>query len=271
MAAFYPQVVAYFNNGVNVIVVVTGVISLIAIMLYFTPDFPAALTAFTELWSFMTTIVAFPFSSDDQATFLCDLYDNATLTDGVVTVDYTAVIDAVGGRWGVGSFNEWTLVDYLLQIIGADGLDRSLTVQSSVEADCSGCESSVWCYEWSSTADMLLDGWTHAIDTGLSDFWAAGMTEEITDLAFTYAWNGVGGDGDSAVAWWGGTGFTDRVDLVTPLSAAPSPYVWTGDHSCTEVSFGLNAASTSAGVVAVLTLHLEGTGTRPAWTHGTDC
>jgi len=272
MAAFYVQVVAYFNNSVNVIIVVTGFISLVAIMIAFPVDFPFALAAFTELWGFMTTIVSYEFSSDDQATFLCDLYNNATLTDGVVTFDFSAVIDAVDSRWFLGSFNQWTLISYLLQVIQSAGLNNAATVQSATAADCSGCGSDTWCYEWSSTADMLADGWTNSIHTAGSDFWAADFTAEMTDVSFTYTWDGIGGGGDSALAWWRSPGFTDRVDLITPLSGNVSPYVWTGDIAATAVQFGGNVQSGSGGGFVVTGLHLEGIGSLPgAWTHGTAC
>lgn len=152
MVALYQQTVTYFNDGVNVIIVVTGVISLIAIMLLLPEDFPFALTAFTELWGFMTTIVAFEFSSDDQKTFLCDLLCAMTIDGaGVASVNFTQVVDAVDGRWGLTEINQWTLISYLLQIIGSQGLNASLAVQSATTADCTDCPCN-WCYDFDFTA-----------------------------------------------------------------------------------------------------------------------
>lgn len=272
MSALYDQTKTYFTDGVNVIIVVTGVISLVAILFFIPLDFPAALTAFTELWGIMTELVGFDFSSDDQATFLCVLYENATLTDGVVSYNFTAVQDDVNGRWSPLSFNQWTLLSYLLAVIGSDGLNNSATVQSATSADCGSCGGDTWCYEWADTDAMLADGWSHLINTGVSDFWGADFSAEITDVSFTYDWDGIGGGGDSALAWWRTNGFHDRVDLITPLTGNVSPYVWTGDIAVTAVEFGGNVQTGSGGSFAVSGLHLEGIGNRPGeWSHGTAC
>jgi len=139
MVATYEQTVSYFVNDVQVLIAVAGVISLIALFIFFPPDFPAALTAFIELWTLMTTITADTFDSDKQHTFLCDLKCHGEINDGVVTFNYNEVLNAVNSRWGIGGINAWTLVSYLLVIIGADGLNWAATAQSATTADCSDC------------------------------------------------------------------------------------------------------------------------------------
>lgn len=128
-----------------------------------------------------------------------------------------------------------------------------------------------WCYEWTSAAELLAESFTHSIDDPHSDFWTASFSAQITLANFTYTWDSVGGAGDSAAAIWRSPAFANRVLLVAPLAGAPNPIEWTGDEPFDGISFGLNAATGSGGLVDVTGLHLEGTGTRPAWTHGHDC
>jgi hypothetical protein len=137
--------------------------------------------------------------------------------------------------------------------------------------DCSGCDACSWCYEWADPAALAADMWSHVYNTGITDIWAADMMVELTRIEFAWHSDGIGTGGDSALAWWAGASLSNRIDLISPISGQTSPYIWTGDQSCTGVGFGGNAASGSGGHFTVDSLHLEGVGTHPDWSHGTDC
>lgn len=140
--AAYAQVQDYFGSEVLFLVAVAGIIALILALLGLPIAFGAAVTAFTELWNILSSLTADDFDSDVQHEFQCIIDCNSTLDEetGIVSVDYTAVLDEVGLRWTppVG-FNIWTAIQYLLTIVGEDGLNRAASTTSIAEAECTDC------------------------------------------------------------------------------------------------------------------------------------
>lgn len=159
------------------------------------------------------------------------------------------------------------VTNYLLELMGYGGINNIIGAATDT-GDCSGC-ACTWCYEWHSQAELLADSWTPTSGT----FWNAGFTAVLSKVSFTWTTDGVGLGGDSGSAIWLSNSFVDRVAFETPLSGSPNPLEWSGAPTTVAggIAFGLNAASGSGGVVAVASLHLEGTGAMPAWSHGHVC
>jgi len=151
--------------------------------------------------------------------------------------------------------------------------DNAMVNAGVVRTETGTCDDCLctWCYEWESVAELVAEGFTNSIHDAHSDFWEASFGVELTKASFTYDFNGTGGAGDSAAAIWKSPGYANRILLVAPLGGAPNPIEWTGDEIATGISFGLNVATGSGGLCAVTGLHLEGLGSRPAWTHGHEC
>jgi len=240
------------------------------IIAFLTPVFTALYSALeflgSDLW-------------DDNVTkqFECFLLDCVINTAGVVTFDWDCFnrhMNSLADDFGLSDdqLRLYLQVAFMLYFIGgADGLNLAGRTTEITDDVCDFCAPEPWCYEWADTTELLADGWTHVYDTGLTDIWAADMIVDLTRLVFGWTSDGIGVGGDSALAWFAGTGLSNRIDLQSPIGLLTSPYEWIGDQPTTAIGFGGNASSGSGGTFTVTSLHLEGIGSHPAWSHGTDC
>lgn len=83
---------------------------------------------------------------DQQNALVCLLVTSATVTDGVVSFDFTSVTDGVIGALGI---NPGTAVLLLLNYMADSGLNYAGGVQSNTTADCDVCG-------WSQTFDFTV-------------------------------------------------------------------------------------------------------------------
>lgn len=141
----------------------------------------------------------------------------------------------------------------------------------AVTGDCTAC-ACVWCYEWLSIAEIHVD-WVTVDDVAGSQFYNADFGTTITDMSMGWTKNGVGTGSGSGIGIWNGAAFTNNKVLILPIGASTSPtsVTFAAEASLGGVSFGLNAAARSGGVVAITSFQLKGTGAHPAWTGGHEC
>lgn len=71
----------------------------------------------------------------------CILYTNATVSGGVCSFDYAAVLSAVRAKQTIG-YTIWHALDYYLQIIGADGLNMAGDTTAISSTCCDFCGTS---------------------------------------------------------------------------------------------------------------------------------
>lgn len=208
--------------------------------------------------------------TEDTYAQLANIFFCHIGTDGQMTQDgYAAMYADVESQFTDPAIG---IIERVLDIVGFVGLSNA-GANATEPGDCSGFECA-WCYEWSNTTDMASDGWGLAINTASSKYWAySAATLHITDVIS--AWTTTGDASDPASAWsiWriGNSGGFDPGDLIqqnSPLDTDPSPTSWTGDEICSQFTIGVN---TPSGTTELTALHLAGIGTRPAWTHGTEC
>ena len=156
-----------FGTGATPYVIAAGIISLLAIIIFYPPAFAAVLVFFLELYALMSSITGDDFDSDKQDELRCILYCASEITDGVVTFNFSEVYDQVHSMWTpVVNYNVWTAMDYLLNIVGSDGLNRAGATTAVTEAtcDCVDCPAE-WCYVFDFTVNSYFDtndssGWT---------------------------------------------------------------------------------------------------------------
>jgi len=278
----YENVTDSFNDDLDsteaATALVLGIISLIGVE--FAPITFALVTffgiVFGVLYGLLEFIGADLWDENFTEALVCILQECATNDAGVVTFDYECFNNKLAAQVVINTLTVEQLrlfgqIQYLLLVIGGvDALNQAGATTAITDDDCSFCEGA-WCYEWSSAADLLADGWEYDYHTGLTDIMHLDQPMELTALSFTWTNNGLGTGGDSAIAWWHGVGLTGLVELITPISTDPSPYEWTGIQGCDAVAFGGNAQSGSGGTFVITGLHLEGEGDHPSWSHGMDC
>lgn len=206
------------------------------------------------------------FNPTEYDLLLCDFYCNIDLNGQMDATQLTACEAMVSVDLNTTAA---LVVNLILSTQGEVGVSNAGVIGGQT-GDCTDC-ACAWCYEWPDVASMLLDGWFYSYHTGLTDILTYSDTGTLTRLEFNWSNNGIGTGGDSAIAWFAGVGLTNRIDLQTPLSGIADPYVWTGSQTFAELSFGGNAQSSSAGTFVIDDCHLEGIGSRPPWTHGSEC
>lgn len=228
--------------------------------------FDIVLAVAEAISSITLTVIEAAFTAEVYDEIRCILYCHLDASGRISDTGLTAAQAEIDTACGSTVGDVFAL---FIQMWGVNGFNNA-GAMGDAPHDCSECSACTWCYEWPDEASLLADGWTHADDTAISDFWAADFIVEITKISFGFTWNGGAASG-SAIAIWGAGDFTNELAFAAPLTGVGSPFEWTGDESVTGISFGLNTGTSGGGEVHVTTLHLEGIGNRPAFTHGEEC
>jgi len=128
-------------------VAVSGLITIIALFIFYPVALPLVLTFFTELYGLMEAIGDDDFDTDKQEIFTCILLCAAYQDGENILFNFDEVIEKVGELWTPGvDINVWAAIEYLLYIIGSDGLNRAGTTTSISSYDCDDCDDCGWCY-----------------------------------------------------------------------------------------------------------------------------
>lgn len=135
----YKEMKRLFQDEVSVYTIAAAIISLIGTFIFFPPAFPFVFTFFVELYALLGEITDDEFDSDTQDEFRCLLYQNGEIVDGAAVYNFDAISTEVQSKWGLLDLNIWTAIDYLLRIVGADGLNRSGSTGVVAEEDCTDC------------------------------------------------------------------------------------------------------------------------------------
>jgi len=143
-------------DGATLLVAISGLISVIALIIFYPPSAVVVFTIFAELYNLMVLIGTDDFDSDDEEELTCILYCAATVTGDIVTFNFDEVIEKVNEKWDpISNVNVWGGIWYLISIIQEDGLNRAGTTTSITSADCNECDECDWCFEFNdSTPDF---------------------------------------------------------------------------------------------------------------------
>ena len=210
----------------------------------------------------ITTLPPAAFNSNILCQLRTIFEEWATDDAGVVTFDYVEILADLEER---SDSNIWTCLHFYLTVISENGLNRAGATTAIVGADCTACS---WCYEWTTLADMALDGWAYDINQPNSKYLVyLNQTIDITDAEI--GWTATDTSAGSAVGLWRNRTYgTSNIALCTPLSGCANPYLWSGTEQANELVISCNSPS---GTNTLTGLKLSGTGIMPAWSHGTGC
>lgn len=140
----YKEVKRLFQDEVSVYTIAAAAISLIGTFIFFPPALPFVFSFFVELYAILSEITDDEFDSDTQEELKCILFSNGELVDGAAHFDHEEVIAQVHARWDVFDVNIWAAIEWLLYIVGSDGLDRAGSTGVVADAECEDCGN--WCY-----------------------------------------------------------------------------------------------------------------------------
>lgn len=206
------------------------------------------------------------FTSTVYDSLLCTFFDHMDADGQMSDEQLTAFLEDVFTNY---DFTVYSVISAHSDSLGAVGWSNMGALGTATGADCAACGG--WCYEWSSVADMLADGFDAFQNDPQSKFLQ--YIGVFTFHRILFGWTSTQLGGDSALAIWRTPGETDAIVFATPLSGAPNPAEYDSTPFTVDgVSFGINADD-EFGVVELVdpALRIEGTGAMPPWTHGTAC
>ena len=179
--ATYIDVRTYFQNTVAPLVALSGVISFIAVYIFFPPAIPTVLEFFVTLYGLLSEIVDDEFDTDTKNTLRCIFYCHSEQVGDQVNFDFEAIILEIADLWDLTGINIYAAVEYILYIMGEQGLNNSGATGVITDAECDDCGD---CLECSSYFDDMetglgpktcfgdgLDNWT----CGDQGTWEAGF------------------------------------------------------------------------------------------------
>lgn len=140
----------------------------------------ALFRAFIEIAEFMTIDL---WDAAFSELLICVLFECAIDDDDVVTFDFTCVNEQMAAAvnlGGVDALNQLRLfgqVSFILNVIGADGLNAAGATTEIDDADCSNCDEE-WCICFDFTSPNGLQGWT--IGNGFQD--AGGLSDPTSSF-----------------------------------------------------------------------------------------
>jgi len=108
--------------------------------------------AFGEFFAFMDFITEDVWDADFSTALRCYLYECTLNSGGVVTFDRQCVLTKIGDNTNpfdlsLTQFRLLGQVSYLLNIIGADGLNLAGATTAVTSADCGDCDDT-WCFTY---------------------------------------------------------------------------------------------------------------------------
>jgi hypothetical protein len=142
------------NYGIGVFATILGLLlaGLFLPLAVITALINFALGAFGAAWAGLQFLADNDWTVTFHEDLVCLLRDNATVTDGVVTFDYIAVRDGVFELDGDNALKFW--IFYILQVIGAEGLNAAGATTAVEDYDCNCVHMQCWSF------DTLEDGWS---------------------------------------------------------------------------------------------------------------
>lgn len=206
------------------------------------------------------------FTAEIQEELQCMLYCAATDDgDGNVTFDFDQVRAAIAPN--ITPLGMWAALDYYMQIIGEDGLNRAGATTEIAEAtcDCPDCPDE-WCYEWTDFA-----GWTQ-ITVGQGE-WSNYLAKSfpatipITRIECWYTWSGsIPGTSDAESLWSTSSSFVpeNRFYYNTGTGVLDGYIDYGTPISLSVLTVGVNRTyDTGDGGITINKIRLHGTGVNP--------
>lgn len=136
------------NTQTSPIGIAAALIAFVAAMILFPPAI-TVIVPIVSAWLLLNiTADATLYTPAISEASRCILFCNASINAGVVTFDFAAVRQAAVDK---GAADCWPTIVFILDVIGADGLNLAATTNAApadVECDCPDCDDGVWCYEF---------------------------------------------------------------------------------------------------------------------------
>lgn len=133
------EIFRLFNDGVEVMIVVSAIIAMLASWFFFPPALPLVFSFFVELQTIVESLTVADFDSDKQEELRCIFFCAMTLDEGVARIDWASVTAEIEARVSVSPPNIWLMLRYLALIVGQDGTERAAATGVIQNAIC-GCE-----------------------------------------------------------------------------------------------------------------------------------
>jgi len=213
----------------------------------------------------------------------CLLYENSSVSGGIVSFDQPTILSLVVGVLGT---NPGTAVALLIGYMDVAGLNAAGGVQANSTADCDTCGT------FTHTFDFTIDaqGWT-AFGSPLGSYssgaWRqtfavvggigyrsfdihishASRTLTSVELTYTRSPGTINNSGDVVTGIWA-NGFTNALRTVTTPTVTASPFLWTGSQVSNQITVqllcGVRLAAVDPGGTEALTkIVVTGIGSDP--------
>lgn len=178
---------AFISDGTDVAVyeaVLGGIIAVLGPWAGFTmaSGIGLAIALFFAFYELLETITSDVWTSDFDETFVCLLLDNATDTAGVVTFDWVTIRETItenllnaAGQLDTDTALLWAQLAFIMDMVGAPGLDLAGTTTAVTSYDCTTICAPVWCYSFDFT-DGGAHGWTFVNNSAGNPFGSAAVS-----------------------------------------------------------------------------------------------
>lgn len=183
LEVLYETISDSFAGGLSVAEAITAFVAAVgtAIALEFYPP-AAALIAiggviFEIIYQVVEFITADLWTEDFTNALQCYLYACASVDDNVVTFNFQCLINRLAEQTNAFDLTAEQLrlfgqLNYLLNFIGAQGLNYAGSGTGTTSADCSECPI-FWCYQWDLT--LTDGGWTPVVFGSADAAWTSGQ------------------------------------------------------------------------------------------------
>jgi len=179
LAALHEEVVLRFAPGIPILAIAIGIgLALVSLLGLYILAANIALILGTAL-IYSSALTSASFSRAVKEELQCLLYENAIVTDGIVTFNFSDVYAAVITKQVFG--NIWNVLNIYLDIIGEDGLNRAGATTAITTAECCAPPNNCYNYDFSTSPQ----GWqVQAYNTyWRSGFgWSSGLTEQFEGI-----------------------------------------------------------------------------------------
>lgn len=145
LVALHQEVTTQVQAGINnPLVIAASLVAFFAALIVYPPAAAAISLIIAPLVLLLYGLSINDFTEEIQESLICMLFENAEQDEeGVVTFDFATVLSLVQANAGIGDM--WRALDYYMQIIAEDGLNRAGATTAITDYDCTPCLM-LWCY-----------------------------------------------------------------------------------------------------------------------------
>jgi len=159
----YEEVDRQFLSGASPYIIASAIITFIALLIFYPISLPLVIEFFLLVYATFETLGSGSYTAQVEEDMKCIFYCASEANDGVVTFDYAQVLSGVQAKESPLD-PIWTILAYIIQIVGENGLNSAGTTTAISNADCGDCDDcNDWCYTFNSST-----GWADWSGTAYS-------------------------------------------------------------------------------------------------------